>query len=187
MRSYPGFYHKNPSLCKGKDPNFIFQKGDIAKEMYFIVDGEVEIMADGKTVDRVGSGDFFGEVGLRYGVARTASVRVAVKGDGTAPSNEGEQPRRVDVFVLSWDTLKTLFSPEIIAIIDLQAEARYKKVQERDAVLRQNVPTEPTKQIGSKEPQEKALVEEPKQAPEPEVLPSQVELEKSVGAIRFGD
>ena len=59
-------------------PNeLIVHRGDEGKSLFFIVDGEAEIISsDGQTIfDTVGSGTFFGEVALFFDIKRTADVR----------------------------------------------------------------------------------------------------------------
>ncbi|KAI9484880.1 hypothetical protein BDB00DRAFT_852981 [Zychaea mexicana] len=61
-------------------PNtMILNKGDIGHEMYFIVDGTLQIInrrAEGAVaIARLGPGDFFGEIAILLDVPRTASVQ----------------------------------------------------------------------------------------------------------------
>ncbi|KAJ1557824.1 hypothetical protein HK405_015093, partial [Cladochytrium tenue] len=62
-----------------KDHDVVVKNGDPSKEMFFVLDGAVEVVSpDGATVfDRLDNGQFFGEVGLIKGMVRSASVRVA--------------------------------------------------------------------------------------------------------------
>ncbi|KAI9326481.1 hypothetical protein DFJ73DRAFT_965112 [Zopfochytrium polystomum] len=55
----------------------ILSKGAVAGEMYFVVSGFAEVVRelDGKAVAEFQPGTFFGEVGLFYQIARTATVR----------------------------------------------------------------------------------------------------------------
>jgi CRP-like cAMP-binding protein len=58
--------------------SFIVSRNDIAKEMFFIVQGDVDIIdASGKVFAQGHAGEFFGELGLIYSIPRTASVRAA--------------------------------------------------------------------------------------------------------------
>jgi len=58
--------------------SFIVSRNDIAKEMFFIVEGDFDIIdASGKTFAQGHAGEFFGELGLIYEIPRTASVRAA--------------------------------------------------------------------------------------------------------------
>ncbi len=64
----------------------IVNQGDMADRFYIITRGEVEIILphpDGQeiVVDRLSSGQYFGEVGLVSGGTRTASVRAAPEGE----------------------------------------------------------------------------------------------------------
>jgi glucose-6-phosphate 1-dehydrogenase len=56
--------------------DFIIRKGESGSEMFFIVRGEVEVLADGiHVVSTLREGDFFGETALLRSQPRTASIR----------------------------------------------------------------------------------------------------------------
>lgn len=56
-----------------RDGDTVFRMGDPAERLYYVQDGQVEIVEFGKTL---GTGEIFGEVGLlSEGKKRTASVR----------------------------------------------------------------------------------------------------------------
>lgn len=57
----------------------VIQKGDIGKEMYFVLKGSVAILSadDSKIVQQLTSGDHFGEAGLLFRKPRLNSVRAA--------------------------------------------------------------------------------------------------------------
>ncbi len=59
--------------------DYIFRKGELGDQMYFISRGKVEIVSeDGKTVyATLSDGAFFGEIALLFSSERTASVRAA--------------------------------------------------------------------------------------------------------------
>jgi len=59
--------------------DYIFRKGEMGDQMYFISRGKVEIVSeDGKTVyATLSDGAFFGEIALLFSSERTASVRAA--------------------------------------------------------------------------------------------------------------
>jgi len=58
--------------------SLIVKHNDIAKEMFFIISGDVDIIdAQCRTFAHGHSGQFFGELGLIYSIPRTASVRAA--------------------------------------------------------------------------------------------------------------
>jgi len=59
-----------------KKGSFIVKHNDIAKEMFFIISGDVDIIdANNRIFAQGHSGEFFGELGLIYSIPRTASVR----------------------------------------------------------------------------------------------------------------
>ncbi|KAJ3277606.1 hypothetical protein HK104_003166, partial [Borealophlyctis nickersoniae] len=100
----------------------IVRKGEIASEMYFVVQGKAEIISDDETVvfDTINSGGFFGEVGLLRGIARTASVRAA-----SSPT--------CDILVLTAMALQSVLEeyPESYQLIALEADKRFKLTEER--------------------------------------------------------
>ena len=58
----------------------IIREGDLAAHFYIIVAGEVDVQktlldSAPRSVARLGTGDYFGEIGLLHGVRRTASVK----------------------------------------------------------------------------------------------------------------
>ena len=56
--------------------DLIVRKGDIGREMYFLVNGEVDVLdRDGTAIATLGPGSFFGEISLLLSEPRTASVR----------------------------------------------------------------------------------------------------------------
>ncbi len=52
----------------------IFAAGDVADCMYGLIEGQVEIQKDGKTVDTVGPGGIFGEMALIDHAVRSATA-----------------------------------------------------------------------------------------------------------------
>jgi len=57
---------------------YIVKVGDIAQEMFFITEGQVEYVdAKYRVFSHGKEGDFFGELGLLYSIPRTANVRAA--------------------------------------------------------------------------------------------------------------
>ncbi len=54
------------------------REGDLGREFFVIVDGDVSVTQDGNEIRRLGPGDFFGEIALIYDNARrTATVTAA--------------------------------------------------------------------------------------------------------------
>lgn len=67
------------TACTGES---IIEKGTIAREMYLISHGAVEVLdANGQRVAALGAGDFFGEIGLLVSSTRTATVRATTHCD----------------------------------------------------------------------------------------------------------
>jgi CRP-like cAMP-binding protein len=50
------------------------RQGDVGREFFAIVEGEVEVTRSGETIEPTGGGDFFGEIALIEKVPRTATV-----------------------------------------------------------------------------------------------------------------
>ena len=57
------------------------RQGELAHEFFVIVEGVVAVIRDGSIVDILGSGDFFGELGLLGDPHRTATVVAASEVD----------------------------------------------------------------------------------------------------------
>jgi CRP-like cAMP-binding protein len=56
----------------------LMREGDLGREFFVIVEGDVSVTRDGNEVRRLGPGDFFGEIALIYENARrTATVTSA--------------------------------------------------------------------------------------------------------------
>jgi CRP/FNR family transcriptional regulator, cyclic AMP receptor protein len=52
----------------------VVQEGAVGNVFYVILDGAVKVVRKGRTIGRLSSGDFFGEMSLLDGGPRTASV-----------------------------------------------------------------------------------------------------------------
>ena len=76
-----------PDLRSYKEGETIFKAGDPGDCMYAVVDGRVEIQLHGETIDHIGPGEVFGELGLIDAQPRSATAvaetdcRVAVIGE----------------------------------------------------------------------------------------------------------
>ena len=55
------------------------RQGDLGREFFVIVDGEVSVTKDGEEIRRLGPGDFFGEIALLEDDRRTATVTTATR------------------------------------------------------------------------------------------------------------
>jgi CRP/FNR family transcriptional regulator, cyclic AMP receptor protein len=65
----------------------VFQAGDVGKELYVVIEGQVDIVAGGRVVESVIPGGMFGEMALIDSSPRSASAVAAV--DSTlAPVDE---------------------------------------------------------------------------------------------------
>jgi len=61
---------------------FVIRKGDVGDKMYFLVRGEVEVVdGEGRVVNTLGPGSFFGETALILAAPRTASIRGRQRSD----------------------------------------------------------------------------------------------------------
>ncbi|HEX7040646.1 MAG TPA: cyclic nucleotide-binding domain-containing protein [Trueperaceae bacterium] len=52
----------------------IFNAGDAASEMYVLLDGTVDIMLDGRTIEELGPGSVFGEMAIVDSAPRSADA-----------------------------------------------------------------------------------------------------------------
>ncbi len=104
--------------------DFIFRKGEIGDQMYFISRGRVEIVSeDGQTVfATLGDGSFFGEIALLFSSERTASVRAA---------------EYCDLYTLDKFTFDNVLQkfPEIAQQVHAMAEERRQKTVSEDRDL----------------------------------------------------
>jgi CRP-like cAMP-binding protein len=55
----------------------LMRQGDLGREFYVIIDGEVELERDGEFLRTMGAGEFFGDISLITERPRTATVKVA--------------------------------------------------------------------------------------------------------------
>mgnify|MGYP001247282511 CR=1 FL=1 len=58
----------------------IIRQGDPAREFFIVARGEVEVLSGERLIDRLATGDYFGEIGLLHGRPRTATVRAGPGG-----------------------------------------------------------------------------------------------------------
>lgn len=53
---------------------YVVNQGDLGRELYIIVSGEVDVLADGKKVDVMSAGSYFGEMAIIDSQPRAADV-----------------------------------------------------------------------------------------------------------------
>src|SRR5262245_24432556 len=56
----------------------VMREGDVGTSLYIVVSGEVEVSAGGRLVQRLGPGEWFGEMAIVTGAKRSATVRIAL-------------------------------------------------------------------------------------------------------------
>jgi CRP-like cAMP-binding protein len=59
-------------LAEGKE---LTRQGAPAREFFVLVDGSADVVKDGKRINSLGRGDFFGEIALVHHGPRTATVK----------------------------------------------------------------------------------------------------------------
>ena len=68
-------FRNAPEVIAVAAGEFIFRKGEAAKMMYLIIEGEVELMLDDTVVETAEEGSFIGEMALIDDEPRSASAR----------------------------------------------------------------------------------------------------------------
>jgi CRP/FNR family cyclic AMP-dependent transcriptional regulator len=58
-------------LREGKE---MTSQGERGREFFVLLEGDADVIKDGRTINRLGSGDFFGEIALVSDTPRTATV-----------------------------------------------------------------------------------------------------------------
>jgi CRP-like cAMP-binding protein len=58
-------------LREGKE---MTRQGERGREFFVLLEGDAEVVKDGRSINRLGSGDFFGEIALVSDTPRTATV-----------------------------------------------------------------------------------------------------------------
>lgn len=79
MMQHFGFLRQNKDIQFFPEGQVIFEEGQAGAEMYVVCDGEVDITLEGRLINRLGSGDIFGEMALVDDRPRSAS---AIAGTG---------------------------------------------------------------------------------------------------------
>jgi glucose-6-phosphate 1-dehydrogenase len=91
----------------------IIRKGDMGGEMYFICRGEVEVLDDaGNVLNKMGEGDYFGELSLLFSRPRAVTVRANTP---------------CDLFVLTRDDFDRILQehPRFAEVLRHSAQTRY--------------------------------------------------------------
>ncbi len=83
------------------------REGEMGHEFFVIIDGEASVDLNGKTVDTLGPGGFFGEMALLDGGARVATVTAATDMDLLVLSRK-EFLALLDITAISTTMLKSL-------------------------------------------------------------------------------
>ena len=68
-------FRNAPEVIAVSAGNYVFRKGETAKVMYLIIEGEVELMLGDTVVETAGEGSFIGEMALIEDEPRSASAR----------------------------------------------------------------------------------------------------------------
>jgi CRP/FNR family cyclic AMP-dependent transcriptional regulator len=68
-------FRNAPEVIPFAAGKYIFRKGEEAKVMYLIIEGEVDLMLGGIVVETAGEGSFIGEMALIDAAPRSASAR----------------------------------------------------------------------------------------------------------------
>ena len=72
---------KNGVLLNLNAGDLLIRQGDVGKEMYIILSGDVEIRKDGKVITNLSAGDVIGEIGFLSANPRTADAKVIQDGE----------------------------------------------------------------------------------------------------------
>lgn len=111
---------------------FVFRKGEVGHNMYFISRGSVEVVGDdGQTLATLTAGNFFGEIALLLSMPRTATIRAV---------------DYCDLYTLDKDTFQQIIRdyPEFAERVREMARARQSEADKKDAiVVRHQTPPDP--------------------------------------------
>lgn len=66
---------KQLKICVVPKFEFVFKKGEVASEMYFIIDGKAEVLAgNGIVTEVLSKQDYFGQMGVIFGKSTIRNV-----------------------------------------------------------------------------------------------------------------
>jgi CRP/FNR family transcriptional regulator, cyclic AMP receptor protein len=68
-------FHNAPDVTEVPAGTEIFKQGDAGHTLFAIVEGTVEVVRDGRVLEELGAGAFFGEMSLIDQSPRSATVR----------------------------------------------------------------------------------------------------------------
>jgi CRP-like cAMP-binding protein len=68
-------FRNAPEVIAVADGDYIFRRGEAAKVMYLIIEGEVDLLLGNTVVETAGQGSFIGEMAVIEDDARRASAR----------------------------------------------------------------------------------------------------------------
>lgn len=70
-----GLFRGEPRNLKLKEGQVLFSKGDVAKELYVVQSGKLQVLEGDKVLETLGEDEIIGEMALIDGGKRSATVR----------------------------------------------------------------------------------------------------------------
>jgi NADH dehydrogenase len=100
----------------------VFNMGDVGDKVYFIANGEAQVVQDGKPIARLGRGELFGETALVHNDPRNATVSAVSALDVVVVDREAFHELLGNLPGLN-GTLETIMSERMGRSVDLSHEA----------------------------------------------------------------
>jgi CRP-like cAMP-binding protein len=100
----------------------VFNMGDVGDKVYFIANGEAQVVQDGKPIARLGRGELFGETALVHNDPRNATVSAVTALDVVVVDREAFHELLGNLPGLN-GTLETIMSERMGRSVDLSHEA----------------------------------------------------------------